>query len=123
MILEFGMKMRQLADREKAFLKLLQAKATINSGATFSDGDGVLKQQIGDYDKIGVEIKCTDAKSYILKIDTWEKINNEARRIGQMPLLGIDIQNTKLVLMSANDFMGMLSFIEVLLSDDKNQKP
>lgn len=112
---------RWLADREESFLELLNARLTVNSGATFSDGDGVMHYQVGDYDRIGVEVKATDAKSYSLKKETWEKINREARRINLMPIMGIDISGERLVVMDANDFMSMLSFIEGLLKSN-NEK-
>lgn len=105
---------RQLADREADFLKLLGARETVNSGATFGDGDGVIRHNVGDYDRIGVEIKATDAKSFSLKKETWDKIDTEASRIGYMPLMGIDISGTKLIVMTANDFMMMLGYIDKL---------
>jgi len=105
---------RKLADREESFLELLKAGQTINSGATFGDGDGVIRHNVGDYNRIGVEIKCTDSKSYSLKKETWDKIDTEASRIGYMPLLGIDIDGTRLVTMTANDFMMMLGYIDKL---------
>jgi len=94
---------RQLADREKQFLKILGADPTINSGATFSDGDGVMHgKESGDY---AVEVKSTDAKSFSIKLDTWKKIKKQANRIHQTPLLAVDIQKTQLIVLELNEFI------------------
>ena len=105
---------RLLADREKEFIAFLKARPTINSGATFSDGDATMKVTLEDYDRIGVEIKCTDAKSFSIKKETWEKIKKIGYQNSQMPLLAIDISGERLIVMDANDFMSMISFIETL---------
>jgi hypothetical protein len=105
---------RKLSEREKSFLKLLNASPTINSGATFGDNDGVMYYQVGDYDKLSVEVKCTDNKSFPLKKETWDKTEKEARRIDRMPLMAIDVQGTRLVVMSANDFMSIISYLEAI---------
>jgi hypothetical protein len=109
---------RQLSDREKSFLKFLDAKPTINSGATFGDNDGTSYFQIGDYDKISIEVKCTDKKSFSLKAETWKKAEREARRIDQMPIMGIDISGERLVVMSANDFLAMVSYLDAINTAD-----
>jgi hypothetical protein len=109
---------RQLSDREKEFLEFLNARPTINSGATFGDNDGTAYFQVGDYDKISIEVKCTDKKSFSLKKEIWQKTNKEARRIDQMPIMGIDIDGEKLVVMSANDFLAMVSYLDTFNSAD-----
>ena len=96
---------RKLADREKKFLKLLDAYPSINSGATFSDNDGMIQYPYG---KISVEVKCTDAKSFSLKKEIWDKTDKEARRINATPIMGIDIQGKRLIVIDANDFLEML---------------
>lgn len=97
---------RKLSDREESFLKDLGAKPTFNSGAVFGDGDGLIKNRVTD--DISVEVKATDAKSYSLKADTWKKIKKEAQRLKNDPLLAIDIQGTKLVVLDMNDFIELL---------------
>lgn len=109
---------RLLEDREHQFIKILNAKPTINSGATFSDGDAVMKTVLGDYNKIGVEIKCTDAKSYSIKKETWQKIKKISQQHMQMPLLAVDIAGERLIVLDANDFMSMISFIESMLTSE-----
>lgn len=104
---------RLLEDRELDFIKLLNASPTINSGATFSDGDAVIKSKNHAFDTIRVEIKATDAKSFSIKKETWMKIKKIGFQNNQMPILATDIAGERLVTMDANDFMSLLSLIEV----------
>ena len=101
---------RQLSDREKAILKKLGAQATINSGATFSDADGILRnRRANDY---GIEIKATDAKSFSIKLETWNKVKKETTRIGLEPMLAVDIQKTTLIVLDINEFLTLLDRLE-----------
>jgi len=92
---------RKLSDREEKYLKILGADPTINSGATFGDGDGVIH---GDWNSYGIEVKATDAKSFSIKLDIWKKIEHEANRINLEPILAIDIQGKRLIIMDVNEF-------------------
>lgn len=98
---------RQLANREKKFLGFLGADRTINSGATFGDGDGIIR---GSWTSYGVEVKCTDAKSFSVKAETWKKIAKEANRLNHEPVLAVDIQGVKLVVLDANEFVKLREY-------------
>jgi hypothetical protein len=102
---------RKLSNRETAVLNALGAKPTINSGATFGDNDGVLKNTKARI-AYGIEVKATDAKSFSIKLDTWKKAQHEANRIGLEPLLAVDIQKTTLIVLSIDEFLTLLDRIE-----------
>jgi len=100
---------RKLSDREKKFLEILDANPTINSGATFGDADGILSNYSGRY---GIEVKSTDAKSFSIKLETWKKVKRESNRIGLEPILAIDIQGERLIVLSNNQFLTLLDICE-----------
>lgn len=101
---------RQLSDREKSFLKILNAKPSINSGATFGDTDGFIEYYIAD--DVAVEVKATDAKSFSIKKETWDKTAKQASRIGKVPMLAVDIQKTRLIILDINDYLTLIDRLE-----------
>lgn len=114
---------RKLAKREAEFLNEINASPTINSGATFEDADGIIVMEnpfndFGDT-KISVEVKCTDNKSYSLKPEILKKLEKQARRIGTVPALAVDIQEDKYIVLNVRDFMAMLEY-SVLLNNSRN---
>ena len=108
--------MRQLANKEKELLEKLGAKATINSGATFGDADGkiLLKKPIGfyQYEKLAIEVKATEKKSYSIKLDTFKKLAKEAQQINAMPILGLDISGKQFIILQLNDFQDLLEWMQ-----------
>ena len=104
--------MRKLANRELDFLRYLGAEPTINSGATFSDADGKIEllYPLGRYQnkRIIVEIKSTDKKSFSIRQTVLNKLLKEAREQNGLPILGIDINGSKYVLIDAAHFTDII---------------
>lgn len=116
---------RKLAEREKRFLQLLDATETINSGATFEDGDGYVELlapiDYSGHKKIFVEVKSTDKESFSLKLMDWKKYRKQGTRIGMLPLMGIDIQGERLVVLTLSDFMSIIAYSQDMIGDTKNK--
>lgn len=100
---------RKLADREKKILDKLGAQPTINSGATFEDTDGIIRNHYNNY---GVEVKATDHKSFSIKAETWAKTYKQSRRMGREPILVTDTNGVQLVTMSINHFIEILDILD-----------
>lgn len=105
---------RRLAKREKETLKAMGATRTINSGATFGDGDGRIKftKAMGYYDYRGilVEVKSTDKKQFILKRDILEKAEKQAAANRDMPILVVDFGDRRYVLLAEGDFSDIITY-------------
>lgn len=111
---------RLQAQRTTKLLKKSGARETINSGATFSDGDATLNNPIFKelgYSGCVIEAKSTQNKSFSLTKDLWEKHRSESMAIGKMPLFMIDLEkyNRTLVTMDYNDLLAILQKIEELI--------
>ena len=114
---------RKLQNREIEFLNILNAESTINSGASLNDGDGLIKFEnpFNDFGntRISVEVKATDNKSFSINQNTLDKIEKQARRIGSVPLLAVDIQKKRYIVLDAQDFMAIMEYL-INLNQAKN---
>lgn len=82
---------------EKSVAADLGGRVQPGSGATsFAKGDIRLANFL-------LEHKFTDAASYSLRLETFEKIESEARAMVKLPAMVIDIQGRKLVIMRYDD--------------------
>lgn len=107
---------RKLADRENKVIKNMGARKTVNSGATRQDGDGrrVLLCKVGfrEYNGILLEVKSTDAKSFSVKADTMEKARRQALQNDDMPVLVVDMNVDKFVVLRYDDFLDLVDDYE-----------
>lgn len=107
---------RLLSDKEEQILNKLNAKKTINSGATFGDTDGIicLKKPIGygRIEKFAVEVKATAKKSMSVTKDMLAKMEKQAGNNLCTPILGIDISGKQYCLINIDDFADILEWCE-----------
>jgi hypothetical protein len=85
-------------DQEKAVAKRRGGKQTKGSGSSWRNKSDVVEK---DY---RWEMKSTGAKSISVKAETWHKIRKEAILSGRMPVLHLQIGDTRLVVISEDDF-------------------
>jgi hypothetical protein len=103
---------RLQANRTKKIFKG-NARETINSGATMSDGDAHIQHPHLtklDYNGVAIEAKSTQTKSFSITKDLWEKMEDEARAINKMPAFLVDLENYGIttITVSYNDFLAIL---------------
>lgn len=105
---------RQLAEREKQTIKDMGGKPTINSGATFQDGDGRIKfnTSLGYYGFRGMllEVKSTDKKQFTLKKDILEKAELQARANKDLPAVVVDFGKKRYIILDEADFTDILEY-------------
>lgn len=70
-------------------------------------GSGNYWAQPGDVraDDFLIDSKQTDAKSYTIKKETWDKLYEEALFLYRYPVLSLIIQDLELVVLSKEDFL------------------
>ena len=85
-------------EQEKAVAKRRGGRQTRGSGSSWRNKSDVVEK---DY---RWEMKSTGAKSISVKTETWHKIRKEAILSGRMPVLHLQIGDTKLVVISEDDF-------------------
>jgi len=79
----------------------------LSRGLIPSPASGALKSWKGDGQDENwlVEYKLTEASQYILKLETWKKVENEAFCSGKRPRLEIEFKGRKyLVVLDRDDF-------------------
>lgn len=106
---------RKFSEREEQLLEQMGAIPTVNSGASFGDGDGLIPAPhltLYDYDGIAVEIKSTGKKQRAVSLEELRKISEQAGH--SMPAFIIDFYNEKrkygeaFVILTLDDFMALL---------------
>jgi hypothetical protein len=58
-----------------------------------------------------MELKRTDAASYRITKNVWRKIRREALQEGKTPIMVLEIQDTTLVVLGKEDFLGLIDTI------------
>lgn len=92
--------------QERAVAKECGGRVVIASGALpGSGGDVTLKDYL-------VECKTTGAKQYTLTKATWKKIMGEALLAGKLPLMQLDIDGTRLAVISYATLLELLEKCE-----------
>lgn len=112
---------RKLAKESTQSLKKLGAKETINSGAISNFlGDGIISlyQEIiwGMYDKIMVEHKATQKKSFSVTKDILKKIVREAKYESALPVVQVQLidenkQSDEYIIIRQSDFKDLINYI------------
>lgn len=79
------------------------------SGGTTTAASGAFWTRKGDVRSASllVEGKQTDKQSYSIKKEIWDKIRREALLDGRMPVLAVQIQDTRLVVIDEEDFFAL----------------
>lgn len=89
-------------------------------GGEVQSGSGNVWNKKGDVragNKFLIEGKYTSKKSFSLTLKLWDKIYGEALDNFRLPMMGIKIQDTEIVVLDKDDF---LTFLKTL-SDKKLQ--
>lgn len=105
---------RKKADRQdRKTAKKIGARVTVNSGATFSNGDMEIPEL-----KIRIEAKRTDAEQITLKSEWMKKIAAQSRF--EMPVLHITIGADKQewYVIRPEEFALLLGFLQKAKEDD-----
>lgn len=118
-----NMTQRKLADREAYFLGILDAEPTVNSGASLGDADGILSldNPVNDFgqNRFTIEVKCTDNKSYSLNLEILRKLIKQAQQAGNIPLLAVDIQKERFIVMPVQELLAILAYL-IDMEEEKN---
>jgi hypothetical protein len=86
-----------------------ERRLAVSSGGTTTAGSGAFWTRKGDVRSafLLVEGKQTDKMSFSIKKAIWDKIRREALLDGRMPVLAIQIQDTRLVVIDEEDFFAL----------------
>jgi hypothetical protein len=81
------------------------------SGGTTTAASGAFWTRKGDVRSADllIETKQTERQSWSITRKIWDKIRREALLDGRMPVLAVQIQNTRLVVIDEEDFFALVS--------------
>ena len=79
------------------------------SGGTTTAASGAFWTRKGDVRSVDllIETKQTDKASYSITKRVWDKIRREALLDGRLPVLALQIQETRLVVIDEEDFFAL----------------
>lgn len=89
-----------------------EAELAKDFGGKIQSGSGNVWNKKGDvkteFGSFLIEGKQTDKKSFSITLKLWDKIYGEALDSFRLPLMGIKIQDTKLIVIDKEDFLKLL---------------